>query len=482
MAASHSNACRSSGMGDRLRGRLPLAARHARPPAFPPYVGRLPVSCRDAATSRPNGSSPLMLRLARSIVDAIRCGAVWAGRWRMRLERRFSLVQGSPGSVPDAAQAGGAGRSEPRSSSPSPRGGPTSGSDPAGVGGQATATIVLDYASEALALALGWRASTRPTPSPPGRDPSQGRPRGARGGPGRARRRGGAPRRTVLEGLTDPIDPADEAERRRLGGREPTQSPLPASPARPARPRSAGRYPGQGRRRHRRLGGPGRPAVPRLRPGRRDRGRPGPQHDPARRAPRSSCGRTHRSRQTLTCDVADTTALRELLAKWQAAHGAVDVLVNNVAQDPGVRLVDIAEDDYRTHLRRQLLRTDRRHAGGHALDGRTWPRHRDQRLVRRGRLPSPGPGAYRRRRRPSRRSASRVLPPRPQGGAASTSSTRPSWPPSWARGTRAGAAQAAAPDPAQRADGIAPDPGAGRWPSLEISVSGLIDVAMVFRC
>src|SRR5580700_4410700 len=46
---------------------------------------------------------------------------------------------------------------------------------------------------------------------------------------------------------------------------------------------------------------------------------------------------------TITCDVADTAALRRALDDVTAAHGPVDLLVNNAAQDPGVRLVDITE-------------------------------------------------------------------------------------------------------------------------------------------
>ena len=40
---------------------------------------------------------------------------------------------------------------------------------------------------------------------------------------------------------------------------------------------------------------------------------------------------------TITCDVADTDALRRALGEVTAAHGPVDLLVNNAAQDPGVR-------------------------------------------------------------------------------------------------------------------------------------------------
>ncbi len=50
---------------------------------------------------------------------------------------------------------------------------------------------------------------------------------------------------------------------------------------------------------------------------------------------------------TITCDVADTAALRRALDQVATANGPIDLLVNNAAQDPGVRLVDITEDDYR---------------------------------------------------------------------------------------------------------------------------------------
>src|SRR5580698_10150299 len=50
---------------------------------------------------------------------------------------------------------------------------------------------------------------------------------------------------------------------------------------------------------------------------------------------------------TITCDVADTVALRQALDDVAAAHGPIDLLINNAAQDPGVRLVEITEDDFR---------------------------------------------------------------------------------------------------------------------------------------
>src|SRR3974377_353135 len=50
---------------------------------------------------------------------------------------------------------------------------------------------------------------------------------------------------------------------------------------------------------------------------------------------------------TITCDVADTNALRKALGTVAETRGRIDVLINNAAQDPGVRLVDIGEDDFR---------------------------------------------------------------------------------------------------------------------------------------
>ena len=50
---------------------------------------------------------------------------------------------------------------------------------------------------------------------------------------------------------------------------------------------------------------------------------------------------------TVPCDVSDTVALRHALDGVTATQGPIDLLVNNAAQDPGVRLVDIAEHDFR---------------------------------------------------------------------------------------------------------------------------------------
>jgi NAD(P)-dependent dehydrogenase (short-subunit alcohol dehydrogenase family) len=96
----------------------------------------------------------------------------------------------------------------------------------------------------------------------------------------------------------------------------------------------------------------------------------------------------------VVCDVADTDALRAALADIAEAHGPVDVLINNAAQDPGVRLADITEEDFRRTFDVNffapvaatlavLPAMVARRSGiiiNVSSDG--------------GRLPSPGPGAY----------------------------------------------------------------------------------------
>jgi len=97
---------------------------------------------------------------------------------------------------------------------------------------------------------------------------------------------------------------------------------------------------------------------------------------------------------TMVCDVADTGALRAVLARIAESHGPIDLLINNAAQDPGVRLADITEDDFRhtfdvnffapvAATLAVLPAMIERGAGiivNVSSDG--------------GRLPSPGPGAY----------------------------------------------------------------------------------------
>jgi NAD(P)-dependent dehydrogenase (short-subunit alcohol dehydrogenase family) len=98
--------------------------------------------------------------------------------------------------------------------------------------------------------------------------------------------------------------------------------------------------------------------------------------------------------RTVVCDVADTGALRAALGDIAHVHGPIDLLVNNAAQDPGVRLADITEDDFRRTFDVNFFAPVAatlavipsmldRGAGtiiNVSSDG--------------GRLPSPGPGAY----------------------------------------------------------------------------------------
>jgi NAD(P)-dependent dehydrogenase (short-subunit alcohol dehydrogenase family) len=98
--------------------------------------------------------------------------------------------------------------------------------------------------------------------------------------------------------------------------------------------------------------------------------------------------------RTAVCDVADTDALRATLHGVIEREGAIDMLINNAAQDPGVRLTDITVDDFRRTFNVNffapiaatlaVLPSMRARGSGTIVnvssDG--------------GRLPSPGPGAY----------------------------------------------------------------------------------------
>ncbi len=186
--------------------------------------------------------------------------------------------------------------------------------------------------------------------------------------------------------------------------------------------------------------------------------------------------------ETIPCDVADTAALRRVLDRVVAAQGPIDLLVNNAAQDPGVRLVDISEHDFRhtfdvnffapVAATLAVLPSMIERGSGTIVnvssDG--------------GRLPSPGPGAY-----PSSKAALSAFTESasfrlgPKGvhvqvvypafmatelglGALDRGLRRP--PRLTTRSVETVSRRILA-----RAGG----------PSLEISVSGLIDVAMVFR-
>lgn len=97
---------------------------------------------------------------------------------------------------------------------------------------------------------------------------------------------------------------------------------------------------------------------------------------------------------TVVCDVADTDALLAALHGVVTTLGPITLLINNAAQDPGVRLVDITENDFRHTLDvnffapvvATLAVLPSMMEGGRGIivnissDG--------------GRLPSPGPGAY----------------------------------------------------------------------------------------
>jgi NAD(P)-dependent dehydrogenase (short-subunit alcohol dehydrogenase family) len=97
---------------------------------------------------------------------------------------------------------------------------------------------------------------------------------------------------------------------------------------------------------------------------------------------------------TIVCDVADHEALRRALDRVTAEHGRIDLLINNAAQDPGVRLADITTEDFARTFAVNFFAPvtatlavlpGMKERGSGAIvnvssDG--------------GRLPSPGPGAY----------------------------------------------------------------------------------------
>ncbi|HZU78864.1 MAG TPA: SDR family oxidoreductase [Acidimicrobiales bacterium] len=94
------------------------------------------------------------------------------------------------------------------------------------------------------------------------------------------------------------------------------------------------------------------------------------------------------------CDVGDTAAFVALLEDVEREHGRIDLLVNNAAVDPGIRLADITVEDFRRAFDVNFFAAV---AGTLAvLPGML---QRGNGIVANvssdgGRLPSPGPGAY----------------------------------------------------------------------------------------
>jgi NAD(P)-dependent dehydrogenase (short-subunit alcohol dehydrogenase family) len=185
---------------------------------------------------------------------------------------------------------------------------------------------------------------------------------------------------------------------------------------------------------------------------------------------------------TITCDVADTAALRRALDKIAATCGPIELLINNAAQDPGVRLIDIGETDFRHTF-------DVNFFAPVAATLAVMPSmvERGEGVIVNvssdgGRLPSPGPGAY-----PSSKaalsafteSASFRLGPKgvhlhvvyPAFMATELGLS------ALGRGLRRPPRLTRRSVPSVSRHILARAGG----PSLEISVSGLIDAAMVFR-
>ena len=185
---------------------------------------------------------------------------------------------------------------------------------------------------------------------------------------------------------------------------------------------------------------------------------------------------------TVVCDVADTAALREALDQVVATHGPIDLLVNNAAQDPGVRLVDIGEQDFRhifnvnffapvaatLHVMPSMVERGRGTVVMVSSDG--------------GRLPSPGPGAY-----PSSKAAlsafaeSASFRLTPKGVRIHV--VYPAFMPTQLGLSALGRGLRRPPRLTRRSVQTVSRRILARagGPSLEISVSGLIDAAMVFR-
>ena len=185
---------------------------------------------------------------------------------------------------------------------------------------------------------------------------------------------------------------------------------------------------------------------------------------------------------TITCDVADTDALRRALHTVATTKGPIDLLVNNAAIDPGVRLVEITEADFRRTLdvnffapvAATLAVMGTMAERGHGIivnvssDG--------------GRLASPGPGAY-----PSSKAAlsafSESISFRLAPRGVHVHVVYPAFMPTALGLGALGRGLRRPPRLTTRSVETVSRrilAGAG-GPSLEISVSGLIDAAMVFR-
>ncbi len=185
---------------------------------------------------------------------------------------------------------------------------------------------------------------------------------------------------------------------------------------------------------------------------------------------------------TITCDVSDTAALRRALRQVDATQGPIDLLVNNAAQDPGVRLVDIAEEDFRRifdvnffapvaaslAVIPAMLERGRGTIVNVSSDG--------------GRLPSPGPGAY-----PSSKAALSAFTESVSFRLAPRGvQVHVVYPAFMATALGLGALDRGLRRPPRMTTRSVPSVSRrilaqSGGPALEISASGLIDAAMVFR-
>ncbi len=185
---------------------------------------------------------------------------------------------------------------------------------------------------------------------------------------------------------------------------------------------------------------------------------------------------------TITCDVADTRALRAALTRVATELGPIDILVNNAALDPAVRLVDISEEDFRRTfdvnffapvaatlaVMESMVGRGRGTVVNVSSDG--------------GRLPSPGPGAY-----PSSKAAlsafSESISFRLASKGVRVHVVYPAFMPTELGLAALGRGLRRPPRLTMRSVETVSRRILARagGPSLEISVSGLIDAATVFR-